>query len=692
MSESNSSGFVGPTEFDVRYYAGVLWRGRYLIATAAVVGLALGILFSFLQVPEYQAAAMLQIDPPTPLFMGVDAALAGGYYWQYTDFYNTQYKIMRSKPVGEEAARRLKLGESAAGLIVSSVSIRPIEESRLVMLQVAHTDPKEAALWANTVADVYIEQSLANRIEAAKKNYQWLQERLTATQQGMREAQEKLLKSYQTQDLFVPEGSQSAVSESITRLTNDYIEAQARRIALEAAFKQVDEMRDQDRVLDTVPQVAGDSAVAGFNERLTSLDLELTRLREKFKPAHPEIQRVQAELEQVREAKDARATEIVDGLRAEYRQLQKREAELKAAIDQQKAQAAAQSRKVSELEALKKEAESARGLYDVLLQKLNETDIASSVRTNFATLVERAEVPAAPVRPNKPRIAGMGLLLGLLLGVALVLGRDFLDTTLKDPDELERYLHVDLLAAVPRYDESSVHMVTEAYQNLRTSLLFGRKHERGQVVLITGTAPQEGKTTTLVNLGKMLASGGDKTILLDFDLRRAQLHSRFDLSREPGLTDFFVKPQELEALIRPTKVPNLSALTAGPIPPNPPAILARKTLGDLLDQLRERYEWILLDSPPLASVTDALLLARHVDLTLFVIQHNKVDKKLIRRSLAALRKVTPSLLGVVLNAVDITAKGSYYYYYYHHHYYRDEEAPAAKGRKTGPRALGARDG
>ena len=505
----------------------------------------------------------------------------------------------------------------------------------------------------------------------------------------MRGAQEKLLKSYQTQDLFVPEGSQSAVSESITRLTTDHIEAQARRIALEAAFKQVDEMRRQGRSLDTVPQVAGDSAVAGFNARLASLDLELIRLQEKYKPAHPEVQRVMAEMQQIREAKDARASGIIAGLQTEHRQLQRREAELKAAIDQQKAQAAAQSRKVSELDALKKEAESSRGLYDVLLQKLNETDIASSVRTNFATLIERATVPTSPVRPNKPRIAGMGLLLGLLLGVVLVLGRDFLDVTIKDPDELERYLHVDLLAAVPRYDESSVHMVTEAYQNLRTSLIFGRKDERGQVVLITSTAPQEGKTTTLVNLGKLLASGGDRTILLDFDLRRAQLHNRFDLSREPGLTDFFVRPQEIGALVRTTKVPNLSVLTAGPIPPNPPAILARKSLGELLDQLRERYDWIVMDSPPLASVTDALLLARHADISLFVIQHNHVDKKLIRRNLTALRKVTSSLLGVVLNAVDVKAKGSYYYYYYHHHYYREDEKPAANDRKPGPRALGA---
>ena len=553
------------------------------------------------------------------------------------------------------------------------VTVQPILESRLVLMEVTHQDPDEATLWANTVADVYIEQSLTSRLETAKKTYQWLQERLTSTQEGMRDAQERLLKSYQTQDLFVPEGSQSAISSSISRLTTDHIEAQARCIALEAAFKQVSEMREQGQSLDAVPQIAEDEVVAAFNGQLATLDLELTRLRAKFLPAHPEVENVQAQIAQTQAAKDARASEIVDGLRAEYRQLQKRETELKTAIDLQKAQAATQSRKSSELEALRKEADSAKGLYDVLLQKLNESDIAASIRTNSATLVERARVPSFPVRPNKTRMAGLGMLLGLVLGVGLVLGRDYLDNTIKDPEEIERYLHLDFLAAVPRYDDGSADLVTEAYQNLRTSLIFGRKEDTGQVVLVTGTAPQEGKTTTLVNLGKLLASSGEKTVVLDFDLRRAQLHRRLELSREPGLTDFFVKHQEPDALVRATQYPNLFGIMAGALPPNPPAILARKSFTTLLDHLRAQFEWILMDSPPLASVTDAVLLARHSDMVVFVIQHNKVDKKLIRRNLVALQKATPNVLGAVLNVVDVKAPGQYYYYYHYDRARADHE-------------------
>jgi capsular exopolysaccharide synthesis family protein len=328
---------------------------------------------------------------------------------------------------------------------------------------------------------------------------------------------------------------------------------------------------------------------------------------------------------------------------------------------------------VTELETLKKEAESAKNLYDVLLQKLNESDIAASIRSNNVTIVERASPPRTPVKPDKRRMAAVALVMGLALGVGLVLGRDYLDNTIKDPEEVERYLHLDLLASVPRYEDGSAHLVTEAYQNLRTALIFARRSEGGQVVLVTGSVPQEGKTTTLVNIGKLLAASGERTIVLDFDLRRATLHTQLGLLREPGLTNYFVSHDDLNVLIRPTRVANLYALTAGPIPPNPPALLARRELTALIAELRQHFDWILLDSPPLASVTDALLLARHADLAVMVVRHNKVDKKLVKRSVVALRRVTPNLLGAVLNAVD--AKGKGYHYYYH---YRAQDTPVSK--------------
>lgn len=670
-------------ELDLRYYAGLLWRSRVFLAAMAVLGLSLGYVVAFVQTPQYRAGAMIQIEPPTPTFMSVSDALAGmGNYWQNADFYNTQFRVLKAKGLGDKAVERLKLKDrppfkdnpEAGALFVASVGVEPIPESRLVTVTVTHQDPKEAALWANTLADVYIEQTLASRVEAARKAYDWLQERLAETQQGMREAQDKLLKTYQAQDVFVPEGGASAVVTSIAKLNDDYVGAQARRIGIEAALKQFAEMRRSGKSLDTIPQVATDGVVGSLNGQIAALTVELSRLKEKYKEGHPEVQKVHSQIAQLEKAKDQRAAQIADALQAEFTQLQKRETELRAAIDAQKAEAARHSQKATEVEVLKKEAQSAASLYDVLLQKLNESDIAASIRTNNATVVERASPPSVPVWPNKRRMSGAGLVLGLALGLGLVLLRDFLSNTIRDPEEIERYLHLDLLAAVPRYQADGEHLVTEAYQNLRTALLFARKDEAGQVVLVTGTAPQEGKTTTLVNLARLLAGSGERTVILDCDLRRAQVHQRLELSRAPGFTDYFVRHEDFPALIQSSRVPNLFALTAGPLPPNPPAMLARKNVGELFARLRREFEWILVDSPPLASVTDALLLARHADLAVMVVEHNKVDKKLVKRSVAALRKATPNLLGAVLNSVDLKARS------YHYYYYQDGE-PAKAGAR-----------
>ena len=240
---------------------------------------------------------------------------------------------------------------------------------------------------------------------------------------------------------------------------------------------------------------------------------------------------------------------------------------------------------------MKKEAESAKSLYEVLLQKLNETDIAASIRTNNVTLVERASVPRlAGAAQQAQHRAGPAWRSACCWASALVLGRDYLDNTVKDPEEMERYLHLDLLAAVPRYDESSSHLVTEAYQNLRTALLFARKGDAGP-----GGAghraprPRKARPRRSSTSPSCWRPPASKTIVVDFDLRRSQLHSAPGADARAGPDQLLhAATRTLDALVRPTRTPNLFALTAGPLPPNPPALLARKDMADFLEQLRQQ--------------------------------------------------------------------------------------------------------
>jgi succinoglycan biosynthesis transport protein ExoP len=659
-------------DFDVRYYLDLLWRRRILLAATAVGGLALGILGAELQPPRYQARTLLQVMPPNPTSLAVTDALVGtGNPIRDRQFFNTQLNVLRSRSIAERVVERLKLADrpafkeegDPAGFFLTHLAVEPIPDTYVVEVRVTDGNPKDAALWANTLSDIYMDYSLEGQVEAAERAYVWVNERLAATQTDMEEAQDQLLKSYQGQDLFVPEGSVSAITTSITKLNEDHIQAQSRRIDLEAQLGEFAAMRRRGNEPDTIPQVGADETVAQINARLQSLTLDLARLREKYKTGHPEVQKIQVQIEQLERDKQGRVAQIEESLRAEYRQLQRRERELKQAIDAHKGRAAEQSRKLTELESLKKRADAAGGLYGVLLQKLNETNIAASLQNNNVRLLDRAVVPTRPVWPRKRRLALVSLLAGLALGAGWVLLRDALDNTIKDGDDIERRLHVELLASIPRYGKDDAALATEAYQNLRTGILFQRRGEQGNVVLVTGAAPGEGKTTTLLNLGRLLAAAGEPTVLVDCDLRRAHLHTRLDLPREPGFTDYFVRTMELSDLIRTTRHKNLSLVPAGPLPPNPPAILARPELRTVLDQLRRHFRWILVDSPPVAAVTDALLLAQQADSTVLVVQQNKVDRLVLKRAVASLRKVTPHLVGAVLNAVDVRSKAYYGYTY-----------------------------
>ena len=548
-----------PRDIEVRYYAELLWRRRILLAAAAIGGLALGVLAGELQVPRFQARTLLQVMPPNAHVAQRDRrAGATGNPVRDRQFFNTQLNVLHSRAIAERVVDKLKLKDQPAfaaalrtpvGVFLTSVAVEPIPETYVVEVRITNNDPKDAALWANTLADIYMDYSIEGQVEAAKRAYKWVNERLAETQTGMEQAQDKLLKSYQGQDLFVPEGSVSAITTSITKLTEDHIQAQARRIELEAQLGEFQEARRRGRGTDAIPQVGGDQPVAEINGKIQSLNVDLARLREKYKEGHPEVQKVQVQVQQLRKDKDARVAQIEESLRAEYRQLQRKESELKSAIDDHKGRAADQSLKMTELESLKKQADSAAGLYSVLLQKLNETNIAASIQNNNVRLLDRAVVPSKPVWPRKRQVALVGLLGGLLLGAGFVLLRDALDNTLKDADDVERHLHLELLAAIPRYGKDDATLATEAYQNLRTALLFSRRGDEGQVVLVTGTAPGEGKTTTLLNVAKLLAVSGESVVVVDCDLRRANLHLRLNVPREPGFTDFFVKGQDMGALV-----------------------------------------------------------------------------------------------------------------------------------------------
>ena len=676
------SGISG--DFDLKYGLKLLWGGKGWILVVALLGIGLGFLATYLQTPIYRAQALVQIDPPGQNISALSNPYpATAFNWfDYQNYYNTQYRIITSKALARRAIEKLELQEASpfkgsrepALLFVARVQVVPVPDTRLATIAVNHEDPQEAARWANTLAEAYLEQNVESKIETTRNVYSWLQERLTAAESDVESSEKTLYEYTKEQGLYVPKEGASIGAETLGKLNEEATGAKTERIELESSLAQVEKVRKSGDSLDSLPQIASDPLVQRLNMSKADLDVELVQLKNRYKEGHPKVKQVLTQIEQIQDAIDAQSEKIVDGMLADYQQLRRRERELLATIDSEREETVEESRKGVQLEMLQRDAVSNKSLYEAILQKIKETDIAASLRENNVSIVERASVPTAPVKPQPVKNLLVALVLGLVSGCGFVLLRDYLDNTLKEQEDVEKYLKADCLAIIPKHDAAGVGVVTEAYRTLRASLHFNRERDHGNVILLTSSIPQEGKSTTAINLAKALAESGEPTLVVDFDLRRASIHNHLRLYREPGLSDYCSREMKLDLVMQSTKEPNLSVVTSGKLPPNPPALIGSTAVKRFLEECRERFTWIILDAPPIVSVTDPLLLAKLADMVLMVVRYNQVDRKLARRSLVALQRTDARVVGVVFNGID--PKSDSYHYYYS--YYQERREPDRK--------------
>jgi capsular exopolysaccharide synthesis family protein len=292
------------------------------------------------------------------------------------------------------------------------------------------------------------------------------------------------------------------------------------------------------------------------------------------------------------------------------------------------------------------------------------------------------------VSPNKRLNLVLGIMMGAFLGIAAAFFLDYLDNTFHLPEDIERDLQLNTLAIVPKFDreQAGSPVLKEAYQTLRTALIFLSKNRERKVVLLTSTAPQEGKSSTTARLGKALAAAGDRVLLVDCDLRRPTQHVHLELTRDNGLTDFLAAPQPFmnwRAYLKTAGSENLHVLTCGPIPPNPPELLGGDRFKRFLAEAREAYDWVLIDSPPAATLADAPLLGGLADVVLLVVRHNHTDRDLVRRTLQQLRRVGANVAGVILNNVDLDrAYGKEYAYAGYYYSEGGKDTRRGKGKAT----------
>ena len=678
-------------------YWRAIWRGRWTVLSIFVVVVTLVAIGTFTQKPIYRASATVEIMPQSRKVSPVaDVAEVGssqfGWYAEER-YFNTQYEIIRSRDIAQRVFDtldlynhpRFKQDNDPIGSLTKMVEVEPLKETGIVEISLEGENPEEVASWANTIAEAYVDRNIAQAVEATSKALKALLSEIAPLREKLEDTQRDTFEFAERSNLYVPENQQKITNDRLSTLQGELTETQVKKAELEGLLKQLDMVRQNHGSFQTIPQVSGDSVIQDLYRTKVGLERDYERLLVTYKDKHLRVLEKQKEIEEVNQKIASEVERLISGFRSQYDLLKDREAKMVKAIDQTRAESLQVNRKASSYEMVKGEATETKRIYDLISTRVKEIDLSSSLLSNNLHILDKAPVPKVPVKPRKMLNLAVGLLLGLTLGVGTVFFLDYLDNTIRTSEDVEHYLKLNLLAIVPKQAEGTGSAVKEAYQTLRTSLLFSRKNRAANTVLITSAGPQEGKSCTTVNVARTLATSGERVIIMDCDLRRPAIHQRLNLSRDTGITNYILSSEgdDWRNYIKETDQKNLYALTCGPIPPNPADVFGHERFLALLKELRADFDWVFIDSPPVVSLADSMILASLADMVAFVVRHNENDKDLIRRCVMNVRKINPNIIGAVLNNVDLDRSHYKDYYYVGYYYYGESTGKKSRRRKLG---------
>lgn len=594
-------------------------------------------------------------------------------------------------------------------VLASRLTAAPVEYTRMLAISIEHTEPALAAAIANTVAEVFIEHSFRNKTKKFADTSGWLNARTRELQAKVQQSEAELAAYTGANNIFSTDGKENLTIEKLSDLHGQVMKAETDRLLKDSLYEEV----KQGRVAQ-LPEAFADPKTAALQTKLGELHTQSAQYVGRFGADNPRVIDLRKQIAAIeKQVNDSRST-LEEKLKADYGRAARDEQALKQALDRAKSAAVQQNQAAIRFSILKQEVETAKALYTDFLNKTNQASLHVAEQHNTMRVIDPAVVPRIPVGPNRLRAILIGLLLSLALGVVIALVIEFLDNTVKTIDDVGRLLNLPTLAVIPAMaakksrlfpvnrksdqealaiksngtanlyrlassNEKECSAFAEAYRGLRTSVLLSTAGSPPKTILFTSSQPGEGKTTTTVNTGISLAQLGAKVLIIDADMRRPTAHKALGLHSVLGLSTFLSQQDvELGDLIQPSKAPNLSLLACGPLPPNPAELISSERMKDLLRIAEERYDHILIDSPPLISVTDPVILSTLVQGVVLVVQGGRGKRPIIRRARQELTNVGAKIFGVVLNNVDVEGEGydDYYYSRYHSDYISGKKARA----------------
>jgi capsular exopolysaccharide synthesis family protein len=620
------------------------------------------------------------------------------------DFMTTQAGLLRSRALAERVARSLNIANSAqfdsktprgvreaqaADFVQGSVAVNPLRDSRLIEITVESTDPELTARIANAYGENFIQSNLERKFEATSYARNFLEQRLASIRGKLEQSERQLVAYAQRQGIVtlnVDTGSgqggrseQSIDALSLSSLNGSLSQARADRIEAEQRYRQSQGSRATTEVLKN-------STVQSLTAQRDQLQAEYQEKLGLYQPDYPLMAQMRARIQSLDGAINREVRNVSGSVRGEYEAAVGRERQLQAKVDQLKAALLNLRGRSIQYTILQREVDTNRALYDSLLQRYKEVGVAGGVGANIVSVVDRAQVPGAPFKPNLPFNLMIGLIGGLLLGSGAAFGLEWMDDTIKTPDDVTGKLGIPALGVVPRADkEASVQeqlidprsQISEAYQSIRTALQFSTDHGLPKSLLITSTRASEGKSSTALALAQILAKLGTSVLLIDGDLRKPTF--RGPSGTDTGLSSLLAGSDAMKDAIQPTEQEGLYLLPAGQIPPNPAELFASGRVAAVLEQATSMFDYVVVDGPPVLGLADAPLLSFHCEGTVVVIESGAIRRAAALNAVKRLRAAEARIMGGVLTKFSATKSGYGYGYGYG---YGDDQYSYREGIET----------
>ncbi len=712
-------------------------RNKGIIFRFAIVGFGLALLMSLLQTPMYRARTSLQIPDFNEDFMDtkhVDPTDPGGNYITAESYFETQIKILQSDSLIERVIGKLHIHEATPtpgwhafttrvrshvrrilNLPISSplanqenliqqaqknLTVHSAGNTRLLEVLYESPDPKLAAEFANTLVNEFIDQSQEMRWKSTQRTSEWLTSHLGEMKSRLEHSEGELQNYARTSGLVFTGDNENLADARLKELQDELSKAQADRIAKEAAFDEA-----KNRPVESLPETLDDPTLRDYRGKLTELQRQLAELTTTLTPAHYKVKRVQAQIEELQAALQKQRGLILHRIRNEYMAARKREAFLEQACAEQEKVLADQSSKAIHYDTLKRDVDSSRHLYEAMLERVKQAQLASAMRVSNVLVVDPAKPPAVPVRPRTLMNCILGLFGGTFCALAFVLLRENIDRRIRTPGDTEAYLSLPELGAIPlagapgiqalskaarashlslpsfdsSFDDRSApelsswiskpSLIAECVRNTLTSILLaGQNGDFPQVLVLTSPCRGDGKTTVSSNLALAIADIGRKILLIDGDLRSPRLHKIFELPNDYGLSNILAANGPLDPsrtiaqLAHQTKIPGLTVLTSGSAGTNSVSLLYSPRMCDVIGQARRNFDMVVIDAPPMTQLADARVLARLADGVILILRAGQTTPRSAQIIAQRFVEDGTRVFGTVLNGWDPDDANSYSYY------------------------------